>query len=117
MLAFNPASNPWWKLLDGAGDPWRVADDRTAWNGTLSKMTNPDDCTFERTGAGDKTFWITLSKNGDNWDYNSGNWDDNASEWFPYDHVELRGSFNNWGSAGVPLTILNKYSDYYSNYS
>lgn len=112
IIAFNPASNRWWRLEDKDGGCWMVDKNPTAWNGTLSLMPSP--YSFERTGADNKTFFVTLTKDGDNWVYNSGNWDNNADEWLPTDKVELRGDFDNWGS-GVTLTKWQE--NYWSNYS
>lgn len=112
ITAFNPQGNPWWKLVDAGGNPWRTAA-ATNWSGTLSLITGTDN-TFNRTGADDKTFWVTLSKNGDNWDYNSGNWGNNAATWGSGSSVDLRGDFNNWGEDPI---VLSKYSSYDANYT
>lgn len=77
LIVFNPSSDPWWSLWDGEGNQWG-ASNVTAWTSSISKVAN----TFHREGANDKTFWVTLSKNGNNWDYNSGNWENNCTrEW------------------------------------
>ena len=112
IIAFNPNSNPWWRLEDKNGGCWMVADNNTAWNGTLSLMPSP--YSFNRQGASDKTFFVTLTKNGENWEYNSENWNNNADEWLPTDKVELRGDFDNWGSG---VTLTKWYENYWSNYS
>ena len=112
LIAFNQGSNPTWKLLDGDGNPWRT-DNNTAWTGVISKRSGSDN-TFTRTGAENKTFWVTLSQDGDTWNYNSGNWDNNAAEWGEGTSVELRGSFNNWQAGNV---VLSKYVSYDANYS
>lgn len=112
ITAFNPSANLWWKLLDGDGYAWRTADDKTAWAGQLSQLSDPDNCTFNRTGADDKTFWVTLSKNGDNWEYNSGNWENNSDREWGTSAVQFKSSLDNWGNGKT----LTKY-DYGANYS
>lgn len=114
IIAFNPENNQWWRLEDKSGGCWITPNDITAWNGTLSLATG-DNYTFNRQGAINKTFYVTLTKSGDNWVYSSDNWNDNAAEWFTADRVELRGDFNNWSENDIVLTKW--HSDYWSNYS
>ena len=102
LTVYNPSDNKYWKLTDINGDAWNVKDDATAWTGTLTKQG----WTFNRTGADDKTFWVTLSTDGVNWTYNSGNWDTNSDR--------------NWSAASSSVKISyngNNYSMSKYNYN
>ena len=73
ITAFSPEANEWWRLRDGSDYDWTVndVDGDTYWSGTLNKTGMP----FHRDGSSNKTFFVTLTKNNSNWNYNSGNWD------------------------------------------
>lgn len=73
ITAFSPKANEWWRLRDGSDNDWTVndVDGDTYWSGTLQNTGYP----FHRGGSSNKTFFVTLTKNNSNWNYNSGNWD------------------------------------------
>ena len=78
-------------------------------------MTDPNNCTFNRTGADNRTFWVTLTQDGDGWNYDSANWDndENSNREWASGSVQLRSSLNGWEDVNIALT---KYS-YGANYS
>lgn len=87
LTTYNRKDNPYWKLLNGTNaTSWNVTDNAQAWSGTLSNQG----WTFYRTGADDKTFWITLSDGGATWTYNSGNWDTNSPRNYPVSSVSVK---------------------------
>ena len=114
LTVFNPSSDPWWTLKDADGNPWMVATNRNAWSGTISLITSTTDYSFNRTGADNKTFWVTLSKNGDNWDYNSGNWDNNSDREWSTDAVSISMDLN--GDKAWENYTFTKYN-YGANYT
>ena len=87
LTVFNPTSNKYWRLRDGSSQDWTVkdVDGDDSWSGKVQQTGKP----FNRSGADDKTFWVTVTKDGSNWNYNSGNYGDNSS----------RG----WSASGDPV--------------
>ena len=114
LTVFNPSSDEYWDLQDALGNKWCVSENPSAWSGTVTKTGD----TFHRTGASNKTFWVTLTKDGSSWSYNSGNWDNNSDRGWSSssDPVKLSTSLdidgvnNDWD-----VITLTKYN-YDANY-
>lgn len=85
LTVFNPSADEYWDLKDADGNKWCVSGDAGAWSGPVTQTGD----TFHRTGATDKTFWVTLTKDGSSWSYNSGNYGDNSP--------------CNWSASGDPV--------------
>lgn len=119
LTVFNSSSSPsdeYWDLKDANGNKWCVDNNPGAWNGTVTQTEK----TFNRTGATNKTFWVTLTKDGSSWIYNSGNYDNNSSrEWSASgDPVKFSTNLDIDKDGGEPdwdTITLTKY-DYNANY-
>ena len=114
LTAFNPGGNPWWYFRDGDGDQWGIPGHNNYWSGTIEKCND----TFNRTDSANKTFWVTLTKNGNSWQYDSGNWEYNSDRELPTDGVSLSTGldYDNDGPADWDNITFSKYN-YGANYS
>lgn len=115
LTSFNPSGNKHWKLMYGSDStPWNVENNAEAWSGILIQQG----WTFYRTGADDKTFWITLSQGDNSWTYNSNNWDTNSDRGYGSDvsiYMSTSMDADDDGSEDWDNISLTKY-DYGQNY-